>query len=130
MFVTVLAALREKTNEERDKLKQDPVSLGVQVLLPNPTSYLASVSGTPLLLPGVQPPSVVVPTASAKTEVKEVAAKGEEAGKTEEQEKQEEKSESKTEDNNDDNNDDEEAKKEAAEPPAEGKGDDVQTTSV
>ena len=71
-------ALREKTNEERDKLKHDPSALGVQVLLPNPTSYLAAVTGTPLILPGVPHP-VVMPT---KTEGNE-EAKGDE-GKEEE----------------------------------------------
>lgn len=55
-------ALREKTNEERDKLKGDAASLGVQVLLPNPTSYLAAVSGAPLVLPGMQQPLMVPPT--------------------------------------------------------------------
>ena len=49
-------ALREKTNEERDRLKSDPASLGVQVLLPNPSSYLAAVTGAPLVLPGMHPP--------------------------------------------------------------------------
>lgn len=72
-------ALREKTNEERDKLKHDPSALGVQVLLPNPTAYLAAVTGTPLILPGMQQPVVVT---TAKTEGSE-EAKGDE-GKTEE----------------------------------------------
>ena len=56
-------ALREKTNDERDK-KADPATLGVQILLPNPTNYLASVTGAPLVLPGVIPPK-------AENEVKE-----------------------------------------------------------
>lgn len=63
-------ALREKSNEERDKLKRDPSTLGVQVLLPNPSSYLAAVTGTPLILPGVQPPSVAPAPTDKKAEEK------------------------------------------------------------
>jgi len=35
-------ALREKSNEEREKLKKEPGSVGV--LLPNPASYLAATT--------------------------------------------------------------------------------------
>ena len=47
-------ALREKTNEEREKLKRDPNALGVGVgvLLPNPATYLAAATAG-MLIPGV-----------------------------------------------------------------------------
>lgn len=45
-------ALREKTGDEKDQTKTDSASLGVNVLLPDPSSYLAAVTGAPLVLPG------------------------------------------------------------------------------
>lgn len=56
-------ALREKTNDERDQTKHDPASLGVNVSLPDPTSYFAAMTGAPL----VSSSSAVV-----KTETKEI----------------------------------------------------------
>ena len=55
----------------------------VQVLLPNPSSYLAAVTGTPLMLPGVQPPSAAsLPTDNNAEEKK--TKEGEAAGKPDE----------------------------------------------
>ena len=73
VLLFLCVALREKSNEEREKLKQSPGSLGVQVLLPNPTTYLAAVTGTPLILPGVQAP---VPVAAPAEEEGEGKAEG------------------------------------------------------
>lgn len=72
-------ALREKTNEERDKTKRDPATLGVNVLLPDPSSYLAAVTGAPLVLPS----TVVVktkteePTEEGKKDENETPENGE-----------------------------------------------------
>jgi hypothetical protein len=61
-------ALREKTNEERDKVKTAPAgSLGVGVLLPSPASYLGTF---PEILP-------VLPTTTTTTPLPTIAAPGE-----------------------------------------------------
>jgi len=62
-------ALREKSNEERDKVKGDPGALA-SVLLPNPASYLAAASANSILVSVPQ----VVP--GIKTEGEEKAAGG------------------------------------------------------
>lgn len=70
-------ALREKTNEERDKLKASPGALGVGVLLPNPASYLAAATAAmvPDASPAASKKSDKEDTGKAKK--KEVEAEGE-----------------------------------------------------
>jgi len=77
-------ALREKSNEEREKLKNDPNALGVGVgvLLPNPASYLAAATAG-MLVPGVADAANAVDVAASapaatKTEEEKVETKDEE----------------------------------------------------
>lgn len=87
-------ALREKTNEERDNLKRDPNALGVGVgvLLPSPSSYLAAVAQGNMFASSV-PPTVV----PMKTDADEEKTEDDETGEKEESEEKGGESEEKEE---------------------------------
>jgi hypothetical protein len=110
-------ALREKTNEERDQLKQTPGSLGV--LLPNPASFLAAATASMVTALTAKKPEEIVTTAAtegAKADAAEgkTEAKADEE-KTEAKEGEEEKTDE-TEKKDDEKEEEEEDVKEEKEP--------------
>ncbi|EEC46715.1 predicted protein [Phaeodactylum tricornutum CCAP 1055/1] len=76
-------ALREKTDEEREKLKRDPNS-GVGILLPNPASYLAAATATAMFaIPATVPVPTGVPAEAAGAEAPGESVKSDEVVKEE-----------------------------------------------
>jgi hypothetical protein len=71
-------ALREKTNEERDNMKEQPTTLGV--LLPNPASFMAAA--TAAMIPVAVATAAMIPATSPLTSSK----KAEDKAKTDDDE--------------------------------------------
>jgi hypothetical protein len=84
-------ALREKSNEERDKVVGDPGALGMAVLLPNRASYFDAATAAAIFA-GTLPPSVVPAAAEVgATAMAEEEKTGDDKGEATSDDKAEEK---------------------------------------